>query len=101
MCYPKKFKLGHQTNSPRERVGPGDETRWYKRYMCCLGIDSPIISIFKIQHPKKYNLAFRSLEKKSRISVCSMASFCSTECTIQLTQLECLHVQDSWVQQPS
>ena len=27
MCKPKKFDLVHQTISPRERVGSGDETR--------------------------------------------------------------------------
>ena len=26
MCTPKKFNLVHQTVSPRERVGSGDET---------------------------------------------------------------------------
>ena len=40
------------------------------------------------------------------ISVCmvdasSMASCCSTGCTTQLTQWECLHVQASWDTQPS
>ena len=27
MCKPKKFDLVHQTVSPRERVGSGDETK--------------------------------------------------------------------------
>ena len=66
MCYPKKFKLGHQTISPHERVGPGDETRWYKRYMCCLGIDPPNQYFKNSTAYKQYNLASVQIIRKKQ-----------------------------------
>ena len=73
-----------------------------KIFVCCLGN----VAVFHSEHyflalSKWYSLLFWLAKKCVMLSVCTVdascsASYCSTGCTIQLTQLECPQVQESW-----